>query len=156
VDEVSIGAPNRRQPIAFAPVSQAGHVFRWLATGTVAFEAMLQRIEKARNSVALEFYLCKPGAVADRFRMALVAARLRGVRVQVLLDAFGSDGVASGYWRELERCGGQLRWFNPKRLLRLTFRNHRKLLVTDRVTAIVGGFRQETGRPAPHRLVPRD
>ena len=115
-------------------------MFRWLATGTAAFEAMLRRIEQARSSVSLEFYICKPGAVADRFRTALIAARLRGVRVQVLLDAFGSDGVARGYWCEFQRCGGQLRWFNPMRLLRLTFRNHRKLLVTDRVTAIVGGL----------------
>ena len=76
--------------------------------------------------------------MADRFRIALIAARLRGARVQVLLDAFGSDEVAGGYWRELEQRGGQLRWFNPMRLLRLTFRNHRKLLVTDRATAIVG------------------
>jgi cardiolipin synthase len=128
------------QRIAFAPVSAAGHVFRWLATGSATFETMLQHIERARHSVALEFYICKPGAVSDRFRAALIAASLRGVHVQVLLDAFGSDAVAGGYWRELERCGGQLRWFNPMRLLRLTFRNHRKLLVTDRATAIVGGL----------------
>ena len=140
MDEISTGAPDHRQQMAFAPVSEAGHVFRWLATGTAAFEVMLQRIEQARYSVALEFYICKPGAVADRFRIALIAACLRGVRVQVLLDAFGSDGVARGYWRELEQRGGQLRWFNPMRLLRLTFRNHRKLLVTDRATAIVGGL----------------
>jgi len=140
MDEVSIGARDHRQQMAFAPLSEAGHVFRWLATGTAAFEAMLRRIEQARSSVSLEFYICKPGAVADRFRTALIAARLRGVRVQVLLDAFGSDGVARGYWCEFQRCGGQLRWFNPMRLLRLTFRNHRKLLVTDRVTAIVGGL----------------
>ena len=78
--------------------------------------------------------------MSDRFRIALIAASLRGVHVQVLLDAFGSDEVAGGYWRELEQRGGQLRWFNPMRLLRLTFRNHRKLLVTDRATAIVGGL----------------
>lgn len=126
--------------MVFAPVSEAGHVFRWLATGTAAFEAMLQHIERAQHNIALEFYICKPGALVDRFRIALLAARLRGVRVQLLLDAFGCDEVAGGYWRELEQRGGQLRWFNPMRLLRLTFRNHRKLLVTDRVNAIVGGL----------------
>ena len=140
MSEVSIGPPDDAQQMAFAPVSAAGHVFRWLATGTAAFEAMLQHIERAQHSVALEFYICKPGAVSDRFRIALIAASLRGVHVQVLLDAFGSDEVAGGYWRELEQRGGQLRWFNPMRLLRLTFRNHRKLLVTDRATAIVGGL----------------
>jgi cardiolipin synthase len=137
---VPIGPADHAQQIAFAPVPAAGHVFRWLATGAAAFEAMLQSIERAEHSVALEFYICKPGTVSDRFRNALIAASRRGVHVQLLLDAFGSDAVAGGYWREFERCGGQLRWFNPMRLLRLTFRNHRKLLVTDRATAIVGGL----------------
>ncbi len=125
---------------ALAPVSAAGHILQWLPTGTAALAAMLQHIEQAQHSVALEFYICKLGAVADRFRIALIAACRRGVRVQLLLDAFGSDEVAGGYWREFEHCGGQLRWFNPMRLLRLSFRNHRKLLVTDGATAIVGGL----------------
>ncbi|MBL0143603.1 MAG: hypothetical protein IPP91_16205 [Betaproteobacteria bacterium] len=131
---------NKLQREIFAPVSAAGHAFQWLPTGAAALDAMLQHIEQARHSVALEFYICKPGAVAARFRAALIAACLRGVRVQVLLDAFGSDGVAGGYWREFEQHGGQLRWFNPIRLLRLSFRNHRKLLLTDGAAAIVGGL----------------
>jgi len=125
---------------SFAPVSQTGHVFRWLATGAETFRSMLHHIDRAQRSVMLEFYICKPGAVSDRFRTALIAARRRGVRVQLLLDAFGSDGVAGGYWCELDQWGGELRWFNPMRLLRLSFRNHRKLLVTDGVTAIVGSL----------------
>ena len=101
---------------------------------------MLQHINSAQESLALECYICKPGAVIDRFRIALIAACERGVHVQLLLDAFGSDGLAGGYWREFERCGGQLRWFNPMRLLRLSFRNHRKLLVIDGMTAFAGGL----------------
>ena len=101
---------------------------------------MLQHINRAQRSVALEFYICKPGVVSERFRTALIAACLRGVNVQLLLDAFGSDEVAGGFWRELEQRGGQLRWFNPLRLLRLSFRNHRKLLIIDGVTVIVGGL----------------
>ena len=140
MNEPTIAATADAQRRAFTPVTADNHVFRWLPTGSEAIEAMLQHIERAEYYVALEFYICKPGAVSDRFRVALIAACLRGVHVQVLLDAFGSDEVASGYWRELEQRGGQLRWFNPMRLLRLSFRNHRKLLVTDGVTAIVGGL----------------
>ena len=130
MNEPTIAATADAQRRAFAPVTAADHVFRWLATGSEAIEAMLQHIERAKHRVALEFYICKPGAVSDRFRIALIAACLRGVHVQLLLDAFGSDEVAGGYWRELEQCGGQLRWFNPMRLLRLSFRNHRKLLAS--------------------------
>ena len=125
---------------SFAPVAAADHIFRWLATGGRTFQSMLQHIEQAQQSILLEFYICKPGTVSDRFRIALIAACRRGVRVQLLLDAFGSDAVAGDYWREFEQWGGQLRWFNPIRLLRLSFRNHRKLMVADGVIAIVGSL----------------
>ena len=86
MSEVSIEAPGYAQQMASAPVPAAGHVFRWLATGSATFETMLQHIERAEHSVALEFYICKPGVVSDRFRIALIAACLRGVHVQLLLD----------------------------------------------------------------------
>lgn len=140
VSEAAGAGANDAQRGAFPSVLAASHAFRWLPTGAEAFEAMLQHIDRAQRSVAVEFYICRPGAVSDRFRTALVAACMRGVRVQLLLDAFGSAEVAGDYWRELERRGGQLRWFNPLRLLRLTFRNHRKLLVVDGVTAVIGGM----------------
>ncbi len=121
------------------PVEHAGHALRWLANGDVAFAAMLALIDRAERSIALEFYICKPGALAQRFRLALVNAVRRGVRVRVLLDAFGSDEVSGGFWNDLEAAGGELRWFNPLKYLRLSFRNHRKLLLADDV-AVVGGM----------------
>jgi hypothetical protein len=36
-----------------------------------------------------------------------------------------------------------MRWFNPKRLLRLSFRNHRKLLRPDG-EAVIGGLKPYT------------
>ncbi len=60
------------------------------------------------------------------------------MRVRVLLDAFGAKDVARGFWNELEESGGEVRWFNPLRYLRWSFRDHRKLVVVDGV-AVVGG-----------------
>ena len=89
MNESTIAATADAQRRAFTPVTADNHVFRWLPTGSEAIEAMLQHIERAEYYVALEFYICKPGAVSDRFRVALIAACLRGVHVQVLFDAFG-------------------------------------------------------------------
>lgn len=122
-----------------AAVEHAGHALRWLVNGDIAFAAMLALIDGAERSIALEFYICKPGEIAQRFRLALVNARRRGVRVRLLLDAFGSDEVSGGFWNDLESMGGELRWFNPLKYLRLSFRNHRKLLLADDV-AVVGGM----------------
>lgn len=115
------------------------HSYRWLATGDAAFAAMLSLVEGARHSVELEFYLCTDGVIASRVRLALVGARRRGVRVRVLLDAFGAKDVANGFWNELEECGGEVRWFNPLRFLRWSFRDHRKLVLVDG-TAVIGGL----------------
>jgi cardiolipin synthase len=40
----------------------------------------------------------------------------------------------------LIQAGGEFRWFNPLKLKRLGFRNHRKTLVVDDRIAFVGGF----------------
>jgi cardiolipin synthase len=100
---------------------------------------MCALINGAREQVELETYIYKPDAVGDRFRECLVAAARRGVQVRVLIDAFGSDTLPEEYFDDLVAAGGEVRRFNPKRLLRLSFRNHRKLLRCDD-RAVVGGM----------------
>jgi len=101
---------------------------------------MLASIEAARTSVCLEAYIYAPGSLGERFRDALVRARRRGARVQVLIDALGSFGLPGDFWKPLTEAGGEARWFNPLSLHRLGIRNHRKLLVCDETVAYVGGF----------------
>lgn len=101
---------------------------------------MIEAIRAARQSVRLEMYIFRDGNPGDSFRDALVAACGRGVRVQVLLDAWGSHELPYDYWAPLTRAGGEFHWFNPLMLDDAIFRDHRKLLVCDEATAIVGGF----------------
>jgi cardiolipin synthase len=101
---------------------------------------MLAAIDEARQSVALEMYTFAPGALAERFGQALLAARQRGLRVRVLLDAIGSINLPSGFWKALRAAGGEVRTFNPLTLNRFGIRDHRKLLVCDERVAFIGGF----------------
>lgn len=131
---------NPHEPNASPNVSD-NSVFRWLSTGAEGLEAMLSAIADAARSVQFEMYIFTPGPLGLRFRDALVEARRRGVRVQVLLDAFGALGLPSNFWNSLVQLGGELRWFNAFRASeRYGRRNHRKLLVVDGERAIVGGF----------------
>jgi cardiolipin synthase len=114
--------------------------FQWLPTGALSFVAMLEAIHTASKSVRLETYIYHEDETGLRFRTALVAAAHRGVRVQVLIDAFGSLELRGAFWEPLEAAGGSIRWFNPLSVGRFGFRNHRKLLVCDEDSAIVGGF----------------
>jgi len=100
---------------------------------------MLAMVAAARESVCLESYMVRPGEPAESLLRALVGACQRGVRVQVLYDAFGSEGLPAGFFVPLRAAGGAVRVFSPARRLRLAFRDHRKLLVCDARCAIVGG-----------------
>ncbi len=101
---------------------------------------MLEAIDDARSSIRLEMYIYHPSGPGERIRDGLVRACQRGVKVHVLVDALGSDTLTDGFWATLTMAGGEFRWFNPSQLQRMTFRDHRKLLVCDARMAIVGGF----------------
>ncbi len=104
-----------------------GHRARWLLHGAAAYAEMERQIDAALHSIRLECYLVRPVGPAESLRVALLRALRRGVK-------------AADFFSELERLGAVVRVFNPRRLLRLTFRNHRKPLVRDGETAVVGGF----------------
>jgi cardiolipin synthase A/B len=114
--------------------------FRWLRTGDDAFAATRDAMASARATIRFESYIYASGAPGDDYRECLVAASRRGVRVRVLVDAFGSLTLPENYWHPLREAGGEVRWFNRMSLDRFNFRNHRKLLACDTAVAIVGGF----------------
>ena len=118
----------------------SGAVCSWLRTGDEFFAAVAAAVEAATQSVCLETYIYAAGQPGERLRDALVAARWRGARVRVLIDALGSYWLPSNFWQALQAAGGEVRRFNPLAFHRLGFRNHRKLLVCDDQTAFVGGF----------------
>jgi cardiolipin synthase len=122
------------------PLAPDWNPCRWLHHGAEAFPALLATIDSAQKTIRFETYIYAGDDLGKRFREVLVKARLRGVRVQVLIDAFGSQGLPAGFWQPLLAAGGEVRWFNPVLRKRLGYRDHRKMLVGDESVAIVGGF----------------
>jgi len=113
---------------------------RWLCTGQEIFPAMLEAIGAARVSIRLETYIYTEGRLGLDFLVALREAALRGVRVQVLVDAFGSWELRDDFFHPLQAAGADVRFFNPLRLWRFGVRDHRKLLVCDEAVVFLGGF----------------
>jgi cardiolipin synthase len=126
-----------------------------LAGGREAFPRMLRAIRAARQSVYLEIYYLAREGVGDEFRRALSEAALRGVRVRVILDGWGS--ALDGRWLQsmLEPDGAEVRIYHP--LLALFTgrfrRNHRKILLVDGEVAFLGGINiaDEYGQLGPGR-----
>jgi cardiolipin synthase A/B len=120
--------------------TEPGSIYQWLRAGDEIFPAMLAAIDAAAKSLLLEIYIFEECPLGRDFREALVRACGRGVPVQVLVDSMGSLLLPDYFWEPLRRVGGEVRWFNPITLKRVTIRNHRKLLVCDARVAFIGGF----------------
>lgn len=126
-----------------------------LAGGREAFPRMLRAIRGARQSVHLEIYHLAREGVGDEFREALSDAALRGVRVRVILDGWGS--ALDGRWLQsmLEPDGAEVKIYHPlSALFTGRFRrNHRKILLVDGEVAFLGGINisDEYGQVGPGR-----
>jgi cardiolipin synthase len=115
-----------------------------LVDGDEAYAAMLDAINAAQYSVALQTYIYDGDDVGERFTAALEAAARRGVAVRVLVDGLGAWSVRRSLRRRLASVGGQARaYLRVDKLFRqplINLRNHRKLLLVDGQTAFTGGM----------------
>lgn len=118
----------------------ADNQFKLLPIGNEAFTVMLSAIDNATSSIRLETYIYRQDNIGDRFRQSLIAAAKRGVKVNVLIDGFGSYELPESFWNGLKSAGGKVRRFNPLTFSKFAFRDHRKILVCDNNIAFIGGF----------------
>jgi cardiolipin synthase len=123
------------------------------AGGDETFEAIESAVRAARGQVHLEYYIFEPDAIGTRLRDTLTERASAGVQVRVLVDALGSKNAKPAFWEPLVAAGGQVRRFNPPRLLRLqpgylNFRTHRKIVVVDGLHAFTGGINISAGNSA--------
>ncbi|HEY7234927.1 MAG TPA: phosphatidylserine/phosphatidylglycerophosphate/cardiolipin synthase family protein [Gemmatimonadaceae bacterium] len=127
--------------IAAADVSSNNRV-RLLRDGPATFDAMLELVERARTSVAVESYIFRSDEVGRRFGDSLTNAAGRGVSVRLLLDWVGVRGTSRAWLRQLIRSGVDVQIFNRfgfRPWFGLVPRDHRKLLVVDETVGITGG-----------------
>lgn len=110
--------------------------------GGQAYPRMLRAIAQAQRSVHLQVYAFAPSGVGARFVGALAHAARRGVKVNVLMDGWGSARGGRAIAAILHEAGCNARIYN--RLLTLLVgrfgRNHRKILLVDDEVAFLGGI----------------
>jgi cardiolipin synthase len=127
-----------------APTGNAEIVFH--ADGARSWQALLELLRGARRSIDLCTFVLGRDAVGNALLDELAGAASRGVRVRLLLDAFGSLRSSRSRLRVLRDAGVAVSWFmpllhNPLRG-RTNLRNHRKLAVADDVRLWSGGRNQ--------------
>ncbi len=115
-----------------------------LRDGAETYPAMLAAIAAATVSISLETYILAADGTGDRFKAALSERARAGVAVRLIYDAVGSFGLSDAWLDELREAGVEIIDFNPirmwRRRYRLSYRDHRKILVVDDVVAFTGGL----------------
>jgi cardiolipin synthase len=113
-----------------------------LTNGEVFYEAELEAIRSATQTINLEAYIFGRGDVTRRFVKALAERARAGVQVNLILDAVGSFLTYDNYFREMTEAGGKLAWYHPLRWHtwpRFNNRTHRELLIIDGRIGFLGG-----------------
>lgn len=134
-----------------------------LLDGPAVMDAMLEAIGQARGHVHLEMYIYRDvdhGGMGGRFAQALREKAAQGVEVCLLYDPAGSRHAPHGFFRGLREQGVRVLEYNPVNPLRARLgwrpnrRDHRKLLIVDGRSAILGGtdISDHYARPSYERL----
>ncbi len=122
--------------------AMGGNQYQVLTNGDQIFPAMLRAIANAKRRISFETYIFEKGTVGDQFTQALEAAARRGLQVDLVMDAMGSNKVPEETLQRLRDAGVQIGTFGrPKwyTLEELNYRTHRKILVVDGAIGFTGG-----------------
>ncbi len=124
-----------RQPVG---AKVTGNALTLVETGSDRMRIIVDLIERATSSIRMLFYMFSGDSSGVRVRDALAAAAKRGVKVELLLDGYGSS-VEAKFFEVLGKAGGDFRLFHPSYGRRYLLRNHQKLVIVDGLTALIGG-----------------
>ena len=119
-----------------------GNLVDVLINGDEIFPAMLEAIGEAERTIDLLTFVYWRGEIGTEFAEALSKKASSGVRVRVLLDAWGCASIEQSLVSEMENAGVRLRWFRPLHRLQPTkanHRTHRKVMIVDEATGFTGG-----------------
>jgi cardiolipin synthase len=123
----------------------AGNDFKLLENGEEFFPRVFDSIANAQREVVLETFILFEDKVGLALRDALLTAARRGVKVDVMVDGFGSPDLSHEFLHSLTSAGVRFRVYDPgHRLMGVRYgwlrRMHRKIVVVDGARAFVGGI----------------
>ena len=103
---------------------------------------MLEAITDAEHTIDFLTFVYWRGEIGTAFAEALSERARKGVRVRVLLDAWGAHPIDHELIHIMQDAGVRVCWFRPLHRLALTkanHRTHRKVMVVDEAIGFTGG-----------------
>jgi cardiolipin synthase len=122
---------------------EPGNRVEQLLNGDGTYPRLWADLRSATQSITIQMYYAKPGAVADTLAAVLSERARAGVRVLLLFDAFGSQTLDDEWGEALERAGVEVRLLRRLRWYTMhsaTDRSHVRVVVVDGRLGYTGGF----------------
>src|SRR4051812_34674062 len=122
---------------------EPGNTVEQLLNGDGTYPRLWADLRSAGRSITVQMYFSKPGAVADTLATILAERARSGVRVLLVLDAFGSQSLKKSWVRGLRKAGVEvallrkLKWYS---LNNASDRSHVRVVVVDGRVGYPGGF----------------
>lgn len=122
-----------------------GNRLRLLENGEEYFPRVFEAIRRAREFVLLETFILFEDEVGNELHAVLLEAANRGVKVEMLLDGYGSNDLSNDFITALTSAGVRFVYYDPRPLVlgmrtNIFRRLHRKIVVCDGDIAFVGGI----------------
>ena len=108
--------------------------------GKDKFDALIEDIRRAKKHIHLEYYIWRGDRLGSRLVEELAKKAAEGVEVRVLYDGIGNSRLPKHFFDKLHNAGGYAVPFLPRFVVRLNYRNHRKLAIIDGEVGYIGGF----------------
>ncbi|MFZ0280179.1 MAG: phospholipase D-like domain-containing protein [Bacteroidales bacterium] len=129
--------------IPSGPGFKHGHSIELLRSGEPFFNCNIRLIDQAQHYIHFQSYIIDEDETGLNVIDALVRAAERGVRIYLLLDAFGTEYLSGELIKRIDDSGILLRFFSPAFITKgfqLSLRLHHKVLLVDGKVAVIGGM----------------
>ncbi|WP_027729757.1 cardiolipin synthase ClsB [Variovorax paradoxus] len=122
-----------------------GNRIALLENGEEFFPRVFDAIRGAQREVIIETFILFEDKVGLALHAAMRSAAQRGVKIDLLVDGFGSPDLSREFISQLSAVGVRVRVFDPGQpvlgtRLNVFRRMHRKIVVVDGELAFVGGI----------------
>jgi cardiolipin synthase len=127
-----------------APPASRGNQIELFSDGSLAYFRLMELLEKAEHSIDITTFILGHDDVGKSIIETLTRKARQGLKIRLILDSLGCLRTRGRFVDPLREAGGKVGIFMPMlpfhRKWSAHLRNHRKIIIVDQASAIVGGM----------------
>lgn len=108
--------------------------------GKDKFEDLIKDINNAKNYIHIQYYIINNDELGRRIINLLAKKASSNIEVKLLVDGMGSKLMSKRILKPLITAGGKVEIFMPPNMIKINYRNHRKVCIIDGKIGYIGGF----------------